>query len=366
MIGCRSFWILLVGITVLSAKIGGAEDVSSTKSSGPVSVSVTLSPREPVIGDEITLTIEVASEKDVEVLMPEFGEALQTYTILDFVPRQSIEPDGSSIQTQKYTLQPFLSGEQSIPPILIEFVDNRPGQKATPDDFDAYEILTDRIDFEVQSVLPESASNELKPPLGELELKSELSPATVWTGAALIGLLSCLGLVGAYLYWNKGRKKAKRENAYVIAINKLNRLLEAQNGELPAYSVEEFFVEISSIIRRYLENRYEVRAPDLTTDEFLQLASDQSDLSREHQALLSEFLKQADIVKFAGVQASESEVKHSTDLARRFLEETRENAPDVEVATEDESDKQQRGLVLTPPSQDRELASSSSKEAADV
>ena len=323
------------------------EDRVQTKSSGPVSVSTTLSPGEPTIGDEITLTIQVASEKDVEVLMPEFGEALQTYTILDYVPRQKIEPDGSMVQSQKYTLQPFLSGPQSIPPILIEFVDNRPGQKNTPDDFDAYEILTDRIDFDVKSVLPESASDELKPPLGELELQQDVGAAAVWTLAIGGGLIVFGALIATYFLWLRGRTKSRRENAYVIAINKLNRLLDDQQGAAPKYSVEQFYIEISGIIRRYLENRYDVRAPDLTTDEFLQLAADESELSREHQTLLGEFLKQADIVKFAGVQASEDGVKRSTDLARKFLEETRENAPDVEVEADESSSG--KGIVLQAP-----------------
>ena len=76
---------------------------------------------------------------DVEVLMPEFGEALSRYTILNFVPQQRIDDQGKTVLTQRYTLQPYLSGAQFIPPILIEFVDHRPGQKPAPDDFDAYE-----------------------------------------------------------------------------------------------------------------------------------------------------------------------------------------------------------------------------------
>jgi hypothetical protein len=35
-------------------------------------------------------------------------------------------------------------------------------------------------------------------------------------------------------------------------------------------------------------------------------------------------------VKFAGVRASETEIRLSSDLAARFLEETRDNAPLVE------------------------------------
>ena len=60
---------------------------------------------------------------------------------------------------------------------------------------------------------------------------------------------------------------------------------------------------------------------------FLAAVGDSSDLSRDHQALLQEFLRQADLVKFAGLQPSSDDIEHSIGAARRFLDETQENAP---------------------------------------
>jgi hypothetical protein len=79
-----------------------------------------------------------------------------------------------------------------------------------------------------------------------------------------------------------------------------------------------------------LEDRFELRAPELTTEEFLASVGESPDLSRDHQNLLREFLRQADLVKFAGVQPSSQDIQRSVDAARRFLEETRENAPLIE------------------------------------
>ena len=62
-----------------------------------------------------------------------------------------------------------------------------------------------------------------------------------------------------------------------------------------------------SIIRRYLEDRFELRAPELTTEEFLTVAGTPVLLSHEHQKLLRDFLRQADLVKFAGVQATKQD-----------------------------------------------------------
>jgi hypothetical protein len=46
--------------------------------------------------------------------------------------------------------------------------------------------------------------------------------------------------------------------------------------------------------------------------------------------LLRDFLRQADLVKFAGVQPSSEDIEQSINAARRFMDETRENAPLVE------------------------------------
>ena len=73
---------------------------------GPVTATIAVSPEQPVIGDLITLSIEVVAEAEVEVLMPEFGEALDRFAIIDFVPRQEVDTDGGTIARQEYRLQP--------------------------------------------------------------------------------------------------------------------------------------------------------------------------------------------------------------------------------------------------------------------
>ena len=91
--------------------------------------------------------------------------------------------------------------------------------------------------------------------------------------------------------------------------------------------MEPFYVELSAIVRRYLEDRFELRAPELTTEEFLEAVAASPDITSDHQQLLRSFLRQADLVKFAHTVPGEGAVEESLRSARRFLEETRENAP---------------------------------------
>jgi hypothetical protein len=147
-----------------------ATALERTTERGPVTATVRLTPPQPRIGDALTLTLEVKADEGVELLMPEFGRSLERFPIVDFMPRESIADDGRTIASQKYTLRTLFSGDAVIPPLLVEFVDHREGNAATPEGEDAYELLTERMTFEIAGVVPTDASSELRPPLSELPL----------------------------------------------------------------------------------------------------------------------------------------------------------------------------------------------------
>ena len=330
-------YLTLLSVCMFPATAFTEEPLTNKIEMGPVTATVTLEPTQPVIGDTLNLTIEVQAEKGVELLMPEFGEALETFSIVDFVPRETIDDEGRTIATQKYRLQPPMSGSHAIPPILVEFVDRRVGQRAAPDGLDAYELLTERIEFEVASVVPEDADAELKPPLGKLP---PLAPPPKARWPWVVGILLVLAILSpfamrAFLSW---RRRARRRSAYEIARSRLERLLATPTD--PA-TISEFYVELSSIVRSYLEDRFELRAPELTTEEFLESVQQAPVLSTAHQTLLREFLRQADLVKFAGLKPMEEDIQNSIDAAGRFLEETRENAPMIEEAEVPASERQE-------------------------
>jgi len=292
---------------------------------GPVRVRVSLEPAEPVIGDLLTLSLEVTAEPGVELIMPEFGQALDRFSIRDFVPRESIDGDGRTRAMQRYGLSAPMSGPQFIPPIAVEFVDRRTGQRPAPEGEDAYEILTQRLDFEVQSVLPEASADELEPALGELEPIASLGAAEGWNwvlaAVLLVVLVVAFGL-GHLLF---SRVKARRASAYEIASSRLDALKARPRPE-EAEAVGAFFVELSDLVRHYLEDRFGLHAPEHTTEEFLDVASGSPDLSEAHQGFLQDFLRRADQVKFARYLPGADYIEDVLLAAERFLEQTRAEA----------------------------------------
>lgn len=321
--------LLTVGVIFSSVDDKNDEVIEISAERGPVDATVRLEPATPLIGDYVTLTLEVLAEKGVELLMPEFGDALDRFQIVDFAPRQEIDDTGHTRATQTYRLETATSGQQVIPAILIEFVDRRPGQRLAPEDQDAYELLTEPLIFHVQSVIPDDAKADLRPPLGHLEPLSETrSQRWVW---GLAGTLLTAGIVaGAVALWRVRKNRQRRQTAYELARRRLDRLLLGRRRDFT--DAEAFFVELSDIVRHYLEDGFQLRAPELTTEEFLNLASGSPDLTRDHQQQLRQFLRQADLVKFAGMVPEQDEITRCVEVAQHFLDETRDDDKLVEAS----------------------------------
>ena len=83
---------------------------------------------------------------------------------------------------------------------------------------------------------------------------------------------------------------------------------------------KDFYVELTMVVRRYIERRHDVRAPNLTTEEFLRAAQANAAFSPEAIAELKTFLESADMVKFAGVEATPEMADAATGKAKAYLE----------------------------------------------
>jgi hypothetical protein len=99
------------------------------------------------------------------------------------------------------------------------------------------------------------------------------------------------------------------------------RALEAR-GLVQTGEVKEYYAELSGIVRRYLEARFGVRAPEMTTEEFLLTTARGGALGTRHRALLSDFLRESDLVKFARHRPSLDDARRALEAAGRFVDET--------------------------------------------
>ena len=304
------------------AEDGAGEPLRIETRDGPVTATVTLAPAAPRLGDRMVLELSVEAEPGVRVEMPTFGDALGRFTVFEFAPRAESAAGGGSLHTQRYTLQATRSGRHRIPGLRVEFVDERPGRG----DGRPRELLTEELVFEVASVLPrEMESMDLRPARRPLpELGGPWWERERWWLAVALAALAAGAAALAALRRRRSPQRI-RASAYRRASARLERL-RAQ-GLPKGTRVDPWYVELSDIVRRYVEERFALRAPELTTEEFLLEAGRSEALSPPHRGLLSDFLERCDRVKFARYRPPSDESREVLEVAARFLAESRAPEP---------------------------------------
>jgi hypothetical protein len=91
-----------------------------------------------------------------------------------------------------------------------------------------------------------------------------------------------------------------------------------------------FCIAISLGLRVYLEERFELRAPERTTEEFLDELQSSPRLALSQKQSLGDFLMRCDLVKFARHEPGEVALRELFDAAMRLVDET---AEEMEGAT---------------------------------
>jgi hypothetical protein len=212
--------------------------------------------------------------------------------------------------------------------LRLEFVDGRAGANGSGSG--KLELLTDEIPIEIGAVSTDRTNAELKPARGAMDPVIGRKSPWPWIAGgagAIVAFVISMLVVRAT---RRRRAAFVRASAYETAMAAL-AALEARGAPAPD-DADAWFVELSAIIRRYLEGRFGVRAPELTTEEFLQEARRSRELDDAHRERLGEFLAACDRVKFAGWRPTAEESLATLGAARAFVDETRLSPTEIPVA----------------------------------
>ncbi|MFA5069571.1 MAG: hypothetical protein WC300_05325 [Candidatus Omnitrophota bacterium] len=102
------------------------------------------------------------------------------------------------------------------------------------------------------------------------------------------------------------------------------RLEELRARDFPRLGlVREYYFRLSGIIRRYIEDRFLLRAPEMTTEEFLYSMRDTGTLTGRQKNTMKDFLSRCDVVKYARYNPDSTEIEGIFLTAKQFIDETR-------------------------------------------
>ncbi len=301
----RILFILLLCFTP-----AGAADNSGAEL--PVTAQASINKTTAGIGDKIEYTITVNAPNDYEVELPSFGENLADFLVKDFTSDES----GlfSKTYSQTYMLDIYETGTFTIPAALVKYRENSAPEWE--------ELITQSLPVTVQSLLKESEQQS-----GIRSIKGPYSMTNFMYLYITLAVLALLAIAAA-LYVFLKKKKASKEititppPAHETALLALKQLMDKdyiQKGDIQGY-----YVELSNIVRHYLEDRFSMQAPEMTTDEFLVLLRNTNKLNADQKDLLRQFLSHCDMVKFAKHLPQEKEIESSFEHAKRLVEQTKE------------------------------------------
>jgi hypothetical protein len=138
-----------------------------------------------------------------------------------------------------------------------------------------------------------------------------------WIALGVLALL-LLGFF-AWKFWLKkafAPKPVPPLPPHVRARRKLKEALAQMNDP------KLFVSDCSDAIRVYLEESFDLRAPERTTEEFLHELQKSHRLAENVKASLGEFLSRCDLVKFAKYEPTQMELEDLHNAAIRIVEET--------------------------------------------
>jgi len=171
--------------------------------------------------------------------------------------------------------------------------------------------MTTNVSSKVAAAV-ESDIRDIKPPI-------DISSGWQWFWWALGALAAAILLFELWRWWRKQRSVipvVPTVPAHIRAKQKLQEALTLIAQPKP------FCTLVSDTIRAYLEERFEFRAPERTTEEFLHELRSTNLLLPDQKGSLGEFLQQCDLVKFAKYEPGEPELRGMHASALRLVEET--------------------------------------------
>ena len=291
---------------------------------GPLNVHVRLSKSKITIAETVLLQLEAAIDPNYELKMPQVGEKLENFGIVDWdrLP-DKLDDKNNIVRTCQYRLEPFLSGTYAIPAFKFEFHD------ANNVEDKKYELVTEPIDVEVTSLLGEQRGKLVIADIEDVVgMPKESSYLWVW-------ILIAAGIVAAAAVWLYLRRKRYAElvrifkPAHELAYEHLRALIK--EDLINKGKVKEFYERISNILRHYIEHRFSLRAPERTTEEFLAELQFTDALGASDKEALGEFLNHCDLVKFAKMSPTGEQIQRTFDLVKDFIEKTKSEERKVDV-----------------------------------
>lgn len=338
--------MVLMAILGVGGCSGGRDDetasrpgVVETATEGPVLVTLSATPAEIDIDETVLVDVTVVAEKGVTLDAVLYESALrESESSIDFrilsSQKQIARPmgDGRLAWTYQYELALILPGEYELPGARVSFL-------AVSDTDDSSETDHRRVaeTAPIRVTVRADKARQLSPEeLATVQTPSPVELPGRWSrwwwiaplgalaaGVLLLVIRACFPRVYRLLSRWLGRKTVEPVpvSAHDWARAELAGL--AADDLVAKGQLKVFYYRVSGILRGYIERRFRVSAPEMTTEEFLMTAAGSEQFQPNTRAELQRFLEACDLVKYARYEPDPAEPIGLLRTAGEFVDRTR-------------------------------------------
>lgn len=282
---------------------------TETIASGTVRVTLIVEPAAVRLDRDMAATLRVESPSATRIEWPALTDRFQGFALSGVYDVEPETKDGATVRERRLRLTPLVASEYRLAPLAMRVTD---GSCSPPV---AGWVATRPVVFAKEALVENPGTG----------IKSD--PKPVWIAPGFRTVLKWIAMLAAAValgfgIWKLGRRVQRqvrlmrmspRERAFHELSELLARDLVARN------QVKEFYVELTMIVRRYIERAHAVRAPEQTTEEFLAAAARNPAFNQEVLRKLRSFLQSADLVKFAAFQPPPGATDQATTTAREYI-----------------------------------------------
>ena len=276
-----------------------------------------------LIGDQIKLFLEIDYPKNAIVEFPQLPDSLSAFIeVLGKSKIDTIDLDDRALQKQirSYTITSFDSGSYLIEPKWFKIningvIDSVPTNGVT---LNVFSMVIDTTRGLTDIKMPYAAPITLK----------EVTPY-------ILGIILIAAIIFLVLYSIKRKKKNKpffalpvkpKEPPHVIALRELDRIKNEKIWQKE--KTKQYYSEVTDVLRNYIEERFEIRAMEQTTDEILDSFRVQKNLLGDKSFTnLSQILSVADLVKFAKYKTLPDDDNLTLVNSYFFINDTKKEEP---------------------------------------
>ncbi len=301
-------------LPVFSSLVGYAQDTTKRPATMPdVTVSAKIDAKQIVIGDQVRVFLEATNLPSGFVLhWPVIPDTFNNLEVVNRGKIDTIKQGDKILYKQRLLITGFDSGLFKIPPFLFNYTSNQGGSFVAP---------TDSFLLMVQTVAVDTTKG-FKGIKGIIYVKGSWLDYIWWIAG---GIVLVLLTVFVAWYFLKNKKEAPKPQGPVESLQDyvLRLLSNLDKRQLwQKKQVKEYYVELTGIVRNYIEKRFRTAAMELTTDEMLTKVQTHPQML-PYFDLLSQILTTADLAKFAKFQPLPQEHMDTMERAKEFVDKSR-------------------------------------------